>query len=166
MNPNKAKKYWMALKDIAGIDFAVGVPCGVQKYLIEEIEKEESIKNITTARESEAVGVAAGSFLSGKTPLVYLQNSGLLDSMNDVGSLLISYQIPMLFSVTWRGAPGESAPHHWYTGKATKDVLRAFEIPFVVLDLNEPSEVVKIASSYVKRGQSVMILIIRERFNQ
>lgn len=49
-----------------------------------------------------------------------MQNSGLMNSLNDLSSLLITYKIPILFIVSWRGAPGEDAPQHLINGIATK----------------------------------------------
>lgn len=86
--------------------------------------------HVPATREAEAIGIAAGAYLAGKKPVVYMQNSGLLDSINEVTSLLLPYQIPVLFSVTWRGFPGESAPQHFVNGRVTTKILDAIGIPY------------------------------------
>ena len=118
------------------IDFAVGVPCGVQRHIIYNISHDPDIYHIPATREAEAIGIAAGAYLAGRKPLVYMQNSGLFDCSNDIASLLIMYKIPIFLSVTWRGCPGEDAPHHFVTGKATKSLLESFDIPYKVLKKN------------------------------
>lgn len=57
-----------------------------------------------------------------------------MNSLNDLSSLLITYKIPILFIVSWRGTPGEDAPQHLINGIATKKVLNSFKIPFWELD--------------------------------
>lgn len=120
---------FQALKT-GGIDFATGVPCGVQRALIACLANDAEIVHAPATREAEAIGIAAGAYLAGKKPLVYMQNSGLMDSINEISSLLLPYQIPVLFSVTWRGFPGETAPQHFVNGRVTTKILDAVEIPY------------------------------------
>ena len=72
-----------------GVNFASGVPCGVLRHIIKNFNDEKTILHVPANRESEAVGLAAGAYLGGKTPVVYMQNSGLFAASNDIASLLI-----------------------------------------------------------------------------
>jgi len=66
-------------------------------------------QHIVAANEGNAVGLAAGYYLStGKVPVVYLQNSGIGNITNPVTSLANEkvYGIPILFVIGWRGEPG------------------------------------------------------------
>jgi len=122
-----------------GVDFASGVPCGVLRHIIKNFNDDITILHIPANRESEAVGLAAGAYLAGKTPVVYMQNSGLFTASNDIASLLVPYEIPIFFVVSYRGCEGEDAVQHLTTGRATEALLRSFNLPFVVFgghDLN------------------------------
>lgn len=70
---------------------------------------------IPCTREDEAAAIAAGAFLAGKKPMVYLQNSGLGHIIDVVTSLLIPYQIKVAFSVKNRTKP----VHHEFMGLIT-----------------------------------------------
>src|SRR5207249_4463765 len=59
----------------AGFDFFVGVPCSLVKTLLAELERRGLYLGET--REDAALGVAAGAYLAGRTPVVVMQNSGL-----------------------------------------------------------------------------------------
>lgn len=145
-----------------GFDFASGVPCGVLKYIIRNFCHNKKIKHIPAVRESEAIGIAAGAQLAGKKPIVYMQNSGLMDSLNDVNSLLIPYKIPILFLVSYRGAPGEDAPQHLATGRSIKKVLKAIGIPVKVLTVENMGKVVAFSKEWLEEKQlPAVILIIR-----
>src|SRR5207247_3393880 len=81
----------------AGFDFFVGVPCSLVKSLLTELERRELYLGET--REDAALGVAAGAYLAGRTPVVIMQNSGLGVSLNALGSLHLLYRIPALLLV-------------------------------------------------------------------
>jgi phosphonopyruvate decarboxylase len=109
-----------------GVNFATGVPCGVLRHIIRNFSDDKRILHISANRESEAVGLAAGAYLAGKTPVVYMQNSGLFAASNDIASLLIPYKMPIFFVVSYRGYPGEDAVQHLVTGRATEKLLKSF----------------------------------------
>jgi len=118
----------------SGVDFASGVPCGVLKHIIKNLADDARILHIPANRESEAVGLAAGAYLAGKTPVIYMQNSGLFASSNDIASLLIPYEILIFFVVSYRGCEGENTIQHLTTGRATEILLKSFGLPFVVFE--------------------------------
>jgi sulfopyruvate decarboxylase alpha subunit len=157
----RERHFFEVLKQ-SGINFATGVPCGVQKYLIRFLSSDPTILHVPATRESEAIGIAAGAYLAGRCPIVYMQNSGLLDSINTITSLSLAYQIPLLFSVTLRGAPGEDAPQHLINGGITEEVLRSIGLPYQTLGKENIEQVVKSAFFHIKeRGVSSVILLIR-----
>ena len=84
------------------------------------------------------MALAAGYHLAtGKTPVVYLQNSGLGNIVNPVASLLNGkvYGIPCLFIVGWRGEPGvHDEPQHLFQGEITLSLLDDLDIPAFVID--------------------------------
>lgn len=145
-----------------GVDFVTGVPCGAQKHIIQNLMEDPDIVHVPATRESEAIGIAAGAYLARKNPLVYMQNSGLFGSSNDIASLLLLYRIPVFLSVTWRGCPGENAPQHFITGKATKSLLDSIGVPYETLKKDCIDETV---SSLFKRmrEESVPVALLIER---
>ena len=112
----------------AGFDFFVGVPCSLVKTLLTELERRELYLGET--REDAALGVAAGAYLAGRTPVVIMQNSGLGVSLNALGSLHFLYRIPALLLVTWRGYQAEDAPEHLVMGEVLPRLLELFGVPF------------------------------------
>ena len=112
-------------------DCSTGVPCGVLRHFIHTLS--EKPLHTPALNEREAVGIAAGMWLAGKKPLVYMQNSGMLVASNDIGSLLIPCGMDIPFLVTYRGAEGETAPQHFATGAATIPLLSAYGMWYGVL---------------------------------
>ncbi len=134
-----------------GINFSTGVPCGVQKHIIFNLSNDPDIIHIPATKEAEAIGISAGAYLAGKKPIVYMQNSGFFDCSNDIASLLIPYKIPIFLIITWRGCPGEDAPQHFITGKATEPLLNSLNIPFGIIDQRNRDSIEKIMEKLFKR---------------
>jgi len=148
----------------AGFNFAAGVPCGVFKYLIQHLKDNLGENHIYATRESEAIGLAAGAYLAGKKSLVYMQNSGLLNTVNDISSLLLAYQIPVLLIISWRGSPGEDAPQHFLNGAITLGVLDLLGIPYRLADKADLPAIVDFANQEFNQGKVVAIVIKRGDF--
>ena len=135
--------------DIIGADFYAGVPDSQLKALCSYLLDTYGISanHIIAANEGNAVALAAGYHLaSGKTPVVYLQNSGLGNIVNPVASLLNGrvYGIPCLFIVGWRGEPGlHDEPQHLFQGEITLPLLENLEIPAFVIDRDTMDEQVR-----------------------
>lgn len=155
-----ADKFHIVLKSY-GVDFATGVPCGVIRHFIQNFSQDTDITHISATRESEAIGIATGAYLTGRKPVVYMQNSGLFNSSNDIASLLIPYRIPLLFLVSWRGAPGEDAPQHFVTGRNTMPLLDSLEIPYRLLDKEKIDEVLSQLFEYMEGQQLPAVVLVR-----
>jgi len=124
-----------------GLDFFVGVPDSLLKDFCAYLDNYvDSNKHIITANEGNAVAMAAGFYLAtGKSAVVYLQNSGLGNIINPITSLADKevYQIPMLLVIGWRGEPGlKDEPQHIKQGRITPAQLDLLEIPYQTVDAN------------------------------
>lgn len=125
-----------------GINFFTGVPDSLLKPLGNYLMKIYGVSNkhIIASNEGNCVAIAAGYHLAtGKVPCVYMQNSGLGNTVNPMASLLNPkvYGIPCLFIIGWRGEPGiKDEPQHIFQGEITLKLLEVMEISYMVLDQN------------------------------
>jgi len=125
-------------------------------------------KNIIAANEGGAIALATGYHLaSGKVPLVYMQNSGLGNTVNPLLSLTDAevYSIPMLLMVGWRGEPGiKDEPQHIKQGKVTLDLLDVMKIPYAILpdDIDSATKVIKEAGAYANKTSAPFALIVKK----
>ncbi len=124
-----------------GLDFFTGVPDSQLKALCDCLMETYGIDpqhHIIAANEGNCAAIAAGYHLAtGRTPVVYMQNSGEGNVINPVASLLNDhvYAIPALFIIGWRGEPGiHDEPQHIYQGKVTLSLLDELDISYFVLD--------------------------------
>ncbi|HIN15201.1 MAG TPA: phosphonopyruvate decarboxylase [Dehalococcoidia bacterium] len=120
-----------------GVDFYAGVPDSLLKPVCFYLADHAGDKHIVAANEGGAVALACGYHLAtGNVPLVYLQNSGQGNAINQLLSLADRdvYSIPLLLLIGWRGEPGtKDEPQHVKQGKVTVNLLEAMDIPYRVL---------------------------------
>lgn len=152
---------YTAIKN-AGVDLILSVPCDMLKGLINEIENTKEISYIPITREEEGVGIAAGAYLGGKTPLILMQNSGLGNSINAIKSLLELYEIPVIFMMSHRGAEGEKIIAQFPMGKVTYDLLDCINVRKFIIDSRTIISNIEEAVQFSRNSnQSVAIILKR-----
>lgn len=152
-----------------GINFFAGVPDSLLKnvcaYITDNVARD---RNIITANEGSAVGVAAGHYLAtGEVPLVYMQNSGIGNAVNPLLSLADEkvYAIPMIVMIGWRGEPGvHDEPQHVKQGEVTLPLLDAMQIPYIILseDGNSAASQIGIIATDCRKSGKPHAIIIRK----
>jgi len=130
----------------AGFGPFTGVPDSIFLPLVNYLESCEESDNIICSSEGEAMGLAGGFALANRVPVVYMQNDGYGNAVNPLSSLQLTYELPALLLISWRGEPGiKDAPQHHTMGETINGLLDLFDIPVEVLDpddsrLNEKVE--------------------------
>jgi phosphonopyruvate decarboxylase len=103
---------------------------------------------------------------TGKTGVVYLQNSGLGNTINPLTSLTDPevYRIPLLMIIGWRGEPGvKDEPQHVKQGRITAAQLELLEIPHWVLDADSDVEsLLKEVFATLHRTNAPVALLVRK----
>jgi phosphonopyruvate decarboxylase len=153
------------------IDFFTGVPDSLLKSFCAYIKDNVSgHKNIVSANEGNAIGLAAGYHLgTRKIGLVYMQNSGIGNAVNPLASLAdkLVYSIPMLLIIGWRGEPNKKdEPQHKKQGLITVETLELLGIRYQVLDQNtnndEMKVIIKKAYDYMMENNEPYALVIKK----
>lgn len=151
-----------------GINLFTGVPDSLLSSLCAYIDDHtDEVKHIITANEGNAIALAAGHYLStAKFSAVYMQNSGLGNSINPLTSLTDPevYRIPMLLIIGWRGEPNtKDEPQHVKQGRITAAQLELLEIPYFILDAgSNVTKVITQAFRTINEIQAPVALLVRK----
>ena len=131
-----------------GIDLYTGVPCSILKPAIEYCSNEKNYYSLNN--EGECIAFACGSYMAGKHPAIFMQNSGLGNAVNPLTSLVYPYKFPFLILIGWRGQPNTSdEPQHTLMGSITASLLEQMRIGYDVLEGNIEDKV-KRAFTYMR----------------
>ena len=121
-----------------GVRFFTGVPDSYLNGFCNYALAHCGERNLIAANEGNAVAIAAGHyFATRELPLVYLQNSGMGNTVNPLVSLADEavYAAPMLLLIGWRGQGNTEPnhPQHRLQGEITPGLLELMHIPCAVL---------------------------------
>ncbi|KMW21553.1 phosphonopyruvate decarboxylase [Enterocloster citroniae] len=148
-----------------GVTFFTGVPDSYLNGFCNHILKNAPDRTIIAANEGNAIGIASGYYFASKEiPLVYMQNSGMGNTVNPLVSLADKhvYAVPMLLLIGWRGRPGTGDwPQHELQGEITPGLLDIMHIPYTVLedDNGKIGDVLAAAVSYARENRKPYALI-------
>jgi sulfopyruvate decarboxylase subunit alpha len=113
-----------------GISPIVSVPCNMLAGILNKIAG-QSLQHIPVCREEEGVGIAAGAALTGKKPLLLMQNSGLGNCINALMSLTHLYKLPLFLLMSHRGGPREKISAQIPMGHAAPKLLQTLGIDYI-----------------------------------
>ena len=124
----------------------VGIPDNTSGPLFHEVLRHPTVRLVTVSREGEAFAIASGLWLGGASPLVVIQNTGLLESGDGIRGTALRMGVPLPFVVTGRGyakmelaglTPAEPRSRELFirpdvdsTALLTEPTLDAWGIPF------------------------------------
>ena len=149
------------------INFFCGVPDSTLKANDYYLSKLKKNKNIITHNEGGSIATAIGYYLSTKKiAAVYLQNSGLGNTLNPIASIADKdvYSTPMLLIIGWRGSPMDNhpdEPQHRLKGKITKKILALLKIKTCIINSEKDLKKLKQLIKYSKIKKRVVACLIR-----
>lgn len=138
----------------AGVDFTATLPDSWIHQLLLALEHDSRCIHVPLAKEEEGIGICAGAWLTGRTPALIIQNSGLLNCCNALTTLNNLYDIPVLLVVSYRGTMEEESFFHVPLGRVTEPILDGLGIPYNVV--SEPQGIapaLKAAANFMKTSQ-------------
>lgn len=111
------------------------VPCSFAKNIINAVINNERIEYVPCASEAVACSVAAGLKMSGKSPIVIVQSSGITNMGSCITSLLKPYGVTFPMLVSWRTyKDGDSEIQHQHLATALPDLVSAYGYEYTILD--------------------------------
>ena len=158
------------------INFFTGVPDSLFKSFCSYLETNYMYKNFITANEGSAIGIGIGYYLAtGRIPLIYLQNSGLGNTINPLTSLadLKVYSIPLFLMIGWRGEVVnkkqlKDEPQHKKQGLITEKILKVMGIKYLILSKkSDYKKSISLLKKYsLKKSKPVALLIRKKTFKK
>jgi len=151
-----------------GVGFYAGVPDSLLANFCAYVDDQGGRdQHLITANEGNAVALAMGYHMAtGKVAMVYMQNSGLGNTINPLTSLVDPevYKVPMLLVIGWRGEPGiKDEPQHIKQGRVTLEQLDILEIPHWVVDANSNvDDVLNAAFASTRERNAPVALVVRK----
>jgi len=117
-----------------GISLVASLPDGWITNLITQYASDARFRHVAVNREESAIGLCSGAFFSGIGTFALMGASGFLTCIYAITKINYTYQIPMLFLITLRGAPGDNARFHVSNGLYLRSVIDAIDMPAMYIE--------------------------------
>ena len=114
--------------------------------MIRHFASDSRFRHVAVNREESAVGLCSGAFFSGSPGVALMGASGFLTCIYAITKISYTYQIPMLFLITLRGAPGDAARYHVSNGLYLRSVIDAIGMPSMYVERYDELE--KVGTAY------------------
>jgi phosphonopyruvate decarboxylase len=147
-----------------GYTFYTGVPCSYFRHTITHVTSHPRLTYVIAANEGAALGIAAGAWLSGRKPVLLLQNSGVGNLVNPMTTLSMPYRIPSLLFVSARAYPDGvgDEPHHRLIGATVRDLWASFGVQCMDMPCEEAGfrDLLAAADEVVTHGSGVVAVMV------
>jgi len=105
--------------------------------LIKVVEIDDRFLHVPVNREESAVGLCSGTYFSKTYSAAVMGASGMLTCIYAITKINYTYEIPMFFLVSMRGAIGDTAKYQISNGIYFLDVLDTIGFPYKVIESRE-----------------------------
>lgn len=120
-----------------GIGMVASLPDDWVADLIKVIDADSRFVHVPVNREESAVGLCSGAFFGEKRAAALMGASGMLTCVYAVTKINYTYEIPMFFLVSMRGAMGDTAKYQISNGLYFLKVLDTIDLPYVLIDRSD-----------------------------
>jgi len=150
----------------AGIHFVVALPDRTTShYLLKSLLQDPELRVVQVCKEDEGISICSGLFAAGHRSVLLIQNTGLLDSINNVRGSAVELKNPVCMIVGLLSKEPGVAPtaSKKYGVRIVEPVLDAMGVEHTLIE--EPADVAKIVPAIeaaYDRHDPVVLLIGRE----
>lgn len=117
-----------------GVKLVASLPDDWVADLIKVVEADARFTHVPVNREESAVGLCSGAFFSNSYAAAVMGASGMLTCVYAITKINYTYEIPMFFLVSMRGAIGDTAKYQISNGIYFLDVLDTIDLPYRVIE--------------------------------
>lgn len=121
-----------------GVTHVIGLPDSISAPLFDLVARHPVIRLVTVTREGEAFAIATGLWMGGASPLVVIQNTGLLESGDALRGTALRIGARFAILVTGRGYASLRGVGIDPSGGPSPELLRRIDVDSAAV-LTEPT---------------------------
>ena len=142
-----------------GVTDVIWLPDSETNRLYLLLKDEPSLRLIGVSREGPACSLACGLSTGGRTPLLLIQNTGLMESGDSLRGWLLGLNIPVVLMVGFRGWT-----RHGVTSDTaavyTERFLNAFGVNYYLIERDVDAGRISVAFEEAKRTKKPVAVLI------
>lgn len=147
-----------------GVTHVVWLPDSETNWLYTLMKAEPSLTLVAVAREGLAFSTAAGLHAGGKTPIILIQNTGMMEAGDSMRGWGLGLDLPVVMLVGYRG---------WTRHGVTRDTaavyterfLNAFGINYYLVENDQDASRIGIAFDEAHRNRRPVAVLVGDEYH-
>jgi sulfopyruvate decarboxylase subunit alpha len=114
--------------------------------LIDTIDRDDRFVHVRVNREESAIGLCSGAYMGALGSAALMGASGFMTVIYAITKINYTYEIPVFYVITLRGAVGDPNRHHVSNSIYLRRVIDAIDMSCTIVD--KPEEIPQISRAY------------------
>ncbi|MBM3226109.1 MAG: hypothetical protein FJZ47_20265 [Candidatus Tectomicrobia bacterium] len=147
-----------------GVTDVVWLPDSETNWLYLLMQAEPSLRLIPVSREGLAFSMASGLAVGGKTPIILIQNTGLMESGDSLRGWALGMNIPVVLMVGYRGWTRHGINQDT-AATYTERFLHAFGINYYLVENSEDAPRISIAFDEARKTKRPVAVLVGDEYH-
>jgi sulfopyruvate decarboxylase subunit alpha len=147
-----------------GVTDVVWLPDSETNWLYLLMKNDPDLRLVGVSREGHACSIAAGLSAGGSTPVILIQNTGLMESGDSIRGWLKGLDIPVVLMVGYRGYTRHGVNKDT-AATYTERFLNAFDLPYYLVENNTDAERIDVAFEQAQRTKGPVVILVADEFH-
>ena len=147
-----------------GVSHVVWLPDSETNWLYLLMKAEPSLTLVGVSREGHACSIAAGIAAGGRTPMILIQNTGMMEAGDSIRGWLLGLKIPVVLMVGYRGwtRHGVNADT---AATFTERFLMAFNLSYYLVESDADSSRISVAFEEAARTRKPVVVLVGDEYH-
>jgi sulfopyruvate decarboxylase TPP-binding subunit len=146
------------------VTHVVWLPDSETNWLYLLMQAEPSLHLVAVSREGLALSLAAGLHVGGKTPIILIQNTGLMESGDSLRGWALGLNIPVVLLVGYRGWTRHGVTQDT-AATYTERFLHAFGINYYLVENTADAPRISVAFDEARRTQRPVAVLVGDEYH-
>jgi sulfopyruvate decarboxylase TPP-binding subunit len=147
-----------------GVTHVVWLPDSETNWLFLLMKADPSLTLVGVNREGLAFSAASGIYAGGKTPLILIQNTGLMESGDSMRGWTMQMEVPVVLMVGYRGYTRHGVNKDT-AATYTERFLNAFNIQYYLVEQDSDAERISIAFAEAKKTKRPVAVLVADEYH-
>jgi sulfopyruvate decarboxylase subunit alpha len=147
-----------------GVTHVVWLPDSETNWLFVLMKADPSLTLVGVNREGLAFSAASGIYAGGKTPLILIQNTGLMESGDSMRGWAMQMEVPVVLMVGYRGYTRHGVNKDT-AATYTERFLNAFNIQYYLVEEDGDAERISIAFAEAKKTKRPVAVLVADEYH-
>ena len=147
-----------------GVTHVIWLPDSETNWLYLLMQAEPSLDLVPLNREGSAFSMAAGLCIGGKTPVILIQNTGLMESGDSLRGWALGMNIPVVLMVGYRGWTRHGVNRDT-AATYTEPFLNAFGINYYLVENNADAPRISLAFEEARRMKRPVAVLVGDEYH-